>query len=98
MKFVDTRTNSDVIRFFVRPHSTAKIDMPTGTYELRYAYGSTWYGTADLFGSSTRYQKDEEAYPFTSTSTSSTIWTVSFYGTNTGMDSMYVESIGEDEF
>lgn len=98
MKFVDTRTDADVIRFFVRPYSTATVDMPTGTYELRYAYGSTWYGTADLFGSSTRYQKDEEAYPFTSTSTSSTIWTVSFYGTNTGMDSMYVESIGEDEF
>ena len=93
MKFVKVGTNTTVIKFFVRAYSTVEVDMPEGTLELRYAYGSTWYGENNLFGASTRYARDEDSYDFSNYS-----WEISLYTTqNTGM-SMDVESISADEF
>ena len=61
------------IAFFVRANSTAVIDMPTGDLEMRYAYGTTWYGTDDLFGEETRYAWDKALYDFTTESWEITI-------------------------
>ena len=93
MKFVKAGTNTKVITFFVRANSTVEIDMPAGNLELRYAYGSTWYGEKYLFGEETRYAKDEEYYDFTNYN-----WEISLYTTlNTGQ-SMDVEYIGANDF
>ena len=93
MKFVKAGTDTTVITFFVRANSTVTIDMPAGKLELRYAYGSTWYGENKLFGDNTRYAKDEEYYDF-----SNYTWEISLYTTvSTGQD-MDVEYIDADEF
>lgn len=93
MKFVKAGTDTKVITFFVRANSTVTIDMPAGKLELRYAYGSTWYGESKLFGENTMYAKDEEYYDFTNYT-----WEISLYTTiNSGQD-MDVEYIGADEF
>lgn len=93
MKFVKAGTNTTVITFFVRAYSTAVIKMPVGNLELRYAYGSSWYGEKKLFGENTLYAKDEEYYDFNNYS-----WEISINASNHTGTSMDVESIGEDEF
>ena len=93
MKFVKAGTDTKVITFFVRAYSTAEIDMPAGYYELRYAYGSNWYGESKLFGENTRYAKDEEYYDFSVYS-----WEISLYTTNSTGQSMDVEAIDANEF
>ena len=93
MKFVKAGTNTTVITFFVRANSTATIDMPAGYLELKYAYGSTWYGESKLFGDSTRYARDEDYYDFTNYS-----WEISLYTTTSTGQGMDVEYIDADEF
>ena len=93
MKFVKAGTNIKVITFFVRANSTVEIDMPAGNLELKYAYGSTWYGESKLFGADTRYAKDEEYYDFTSYT-----WSITFNTTVNAGETMDVEPINADEF
>ena len=93
MKFVKAGTDTTVITFFVRAYSTAEIDMPAGKLELRYAYGSTWYGQNNLFGESTRYAKDEEYYDFTKYT-----WEITLKTTNNTGQTMDVEPISANEF
>jgi hypothetical protein len=93
MKFVKAGTNIQVITFFVRANSTVEIDMPAGNLELKYAYGSTWYGESKLFGADTRYAKDEEYYDFTSYT-----WSITFNTTVNAGETMDVEPINADEF
>jgi len=40
------------------------IDVPLGTYEVRYAGGETWYGYTYLFGKDTAYSKADETFTF----------------------------------
>lgn len=94
MKFVKAGTDTTVIAFFVRGNSTATIDMPTGTFELRYAYGTDWYGIHKLFGENTRYAKDEEYYEFTRTKN----WSISLYASLDYEQKMDVKNISADEF
>ena len=93
MKFVKAGTNIKVITFFVRANSTVEIDIPAGNLELKYAYGSTWYGESKLFGENTRYAKDEEYYDFTNYS-----WEIAFKPNSNIGGSMDVEPINADDF
>lgn len=93
MKFVEAGTNTSVITFFVCAYSTVEIDMPADNLELRYAYGTTWYGESKLFGDDTRYAKDEEYYNF-----SSFAWEISMYTEISTGQSMDVEYIDQSEF
>jgi hypothetical protein len=56
IKLIDKKTNKVAYEFFVRGSSkklSAKI--ATGTYLLRYACGTKWYGKKDCFGPETEY-------------------------------------------
>ena len=50
VKLVNRYRNTPVMTIFVRSGMTASVDVPLGTYELRYAAGNTWYGNEHLFG------------------------------------------------
>jgi len=43
--------------FYVRGNEEATVNVQDGTYTLKYASGSTWYGQKELFGSRTSYNK-----------------------------------------
>lgn len=45
--------------FFVRAGETGAIEVPSGTYDVHFAQGKTWYGPEDRFGSKTAYGKDD---------------------------------------
>ena len=91
MKFVDS-SGYTVFYFFVRPQSTATMDMGLGTYYLKWAAGKTWYGLGDLFGPDTVYQKDSESWRFES----GKYWTIKMQPITNG--NVHSESIDADEF
>jgi len=49
---------------FVYGGQSAKIDVPLGSFELKYATGDTWYGTKDLFGPNTACSKADKRFDF----------------------------------
>jgi len=64
VKLVDAHTNNPVLTVFVRSGTTAKVDVPLGTYEVRYASGESWYGDDYLFGQDTSYSKADKTFTF----------------------------------
>ena len=64
VKLVDQLTGSDAITFFVRGGQSVELDVPYGTYSLKYASGPTWYGTACLFGRNTTFFEADRTLRF----------------------------------
>jgi hypothetical protein len=64
IKVVDAYSEVSVLALFVRSGRTAQIEVPTGTYRLKYAVGDTWYGQEQLFGPDTRYLEAEDTFTF----------------------------------
>lgn len=52
------------ITIFVRDGASVDLDVPLGSYALKYACGTTWYGTNYLFGPETSYYKAEDRFDF----------------------------------
>lgn len=55
VKLVDWNTGSLIAAFFVRGGETAEIEVPLGSFRMKYAAGTTWYGEDALFGPNTVY-------------------------------------------
>jgi len=65
VKIVDAYTDRELGRFFIRSGETLDIEVPLGSYEIRYASGKTWYGVEYLFGPDTTYSKADSVFHFT---------------------------------
>jgi hypothetical protein len=63
-KLVDYRTGREVIAIFVDGGDSVEVEVPLGTFELRYASGRVWYGREFLFGPDTQYAKGETPLSF----------------------------------
>jgi hypothetical protein len=68
VKLVDARTKAPVLTVFVEGGSTINVDVPLGTYEVRYTCGDSWYGYKYLFGDSGSYSKADGTFAFTRSS------------------------------
>lgn len=64
LKLVDAYTYSPVMTVFVRSGDTVEVEVPLGTYEVRYASGNIWYGYEYLFGPETSYNKADKNFSF----------------------------------
>ena len=64
IKLVDYYTNKTVATIFIRAGENTKVEVPTGSYKIKYATGKTWYGEADLFGHETHYSTSDERLDF----------------------------------
>ena len=64
LKLVDAYTYAPVLTVFVRSGATVDVDVPLGTYEVRYASGESWYGYEYLFGPDTAYSKADQTFTF----------------------------------
>lgn len=64
VKLVDASTHAQILTVFVRSGTTVEIDVPLGTYEVRYASGEHWYGYEYLFGEDTYYSKADKKFAF----------------------------------
>ena len=64
VKLVNLGTQQDLAGYFIRSGDTLDIQVPIGTYEMKYATGKIWYGPAYLFGPETAYSKAESPFTF----------------------------------
>jgi hypothetical protein len=66
IKLSDAKTGKSVLKLYVVGGEPAKIKVPLGSYEVKFASGETWYGDEFLFGPETRYAKCDKQLSFTS--------------------------------
>jgi hypothetical protein len=55
MKIEDWNTKELVAMYFIRRSSVLSIELPLGSYRLKFAQGDKWYGIKYLFGPGTAY-------------------------------------------
>jgi hypothetical protein len=65
LKLVDKATQRDSVGIYVIGGQEIEVDVPLGTYELRYAAGKQWYGYDHRFGPETSYSKSDSTFYFT---------------------------------
>ncbi|WP_299969224.1 hypothetical protein [uncultured Roseobacter sp.] len=54
MKLVDVETNEDALAAYIEAGRFFKVLVPPGTFHLKFASGTRWYGDQKLFGSGQR--------------------------------------------
>lgn len=64
VKLTDASTGVLVMTFFVQGGQSFEAVVPVGTYRVKYATGSTWYGVDFTFGSDTRYSEAVKTFEF----------------------------------
>jgi len=79
VKLADAYSDSDVLTVFVHGGSTVQIDVPLGTYIVKYAAGTKWYGYKHLFGPETSYSKADETFRFERNGYQVTGYTITLY-------------------
>ena len=84
IKLVDQFTKEPCMYLFARSSSTVEIEVPLGSYELRYATGEKWYGLEHLFGSKTTYNKAEDVFQFKETAYQVSGYEVTLYRVSSG--------------
>ncbi len=64
VKIVDATTNQTIIEGYIIGGMTLDINVPLGSYRLKYASGNTWCGKNELFGSKTQYDEAQSTFNF----------------------------------
>lgn len=64
VKLADAFTGALVMTFFVYGGQSFETEVPLGTYRVKYATGSTWYGEDHSFGPDTRYSETDKTFDF----------------------------------
>lgn len=79
LKLVDPRSKAVVVTMFIRDGERLTLDVPLGTFRLRYAAGSTWYGIGDYFGPQTVYSEADDDFRFSRDPNGYSGYTVELY-------------------
>lgn len=64
VKIIDSYTGSEVSSYFIRSGDTLNVDLPVGSYKIKYAYGQNWFGEDKLFGANTIYIQANTVFNF----------------------------------
>ncbi len=96
VRLVDTSSSYQVIKIYIRGGDTFSGRMPIGSYELRYAIGSTWHGEDEAFGSNTLYQKSSEILSFRENDTGYSGYSIKLYKIQNG--NLHTNSIQSADF
>ncbi|MEE0945038.1 MAG: Ig-like domain-containing protein [Clostridia bacterium] len=84
------------VAFYVKSGSSATVNVPTGTYELYYATGETWYGQKYKFGKATSFYKSDNNTILSENSRYYDVVEFTLYAVSNG--NMHTETIDETEF
>ncbi len=78
--------DSDRVKFsvFVHGGKSLYIDVPLGTYTIKYASGDKWYGSNNLFGAETQYFKTETSFDFRTEGNRVSGYTLTLYKVENG--------------
>lgn len=96
VKLYSSITNREVISVFVRGGERTRINVPLGSYQVKYASGDKWYGYEYLFGLSTNYSRAKEVFRFDFDGTQYTGYTITLYQVANG--NLQTESIPKSSF
>ncbi|MDA3922588.1 MAG: hypothetical protein PF501_18220 [Salinisphaera sp.] len=96
VKLEDTGTNENILDVFIRGGSTTRIQVPLGSYILKYAVGKTWYGYNDFFGPDTGYSKADSIFRFSREGNQVRGYTVTLYSVTNG--NLRTSKISPDNF
>ncbi|MBL9077920.1 MAG: DnaJ domain-containing protein [Planctomycetes bacterium] len=95
VKLVDS-TRGTQLTVFIRGGAPLEVDVPLGTYELRYASGATWFGYEFLFGPETSYAKADKSFTFSRSGDSVSGYEVTLYKVRDG--NLHTTEIAADKF
>lgn len=93
---IDREAISNGAMSFLVSAKSAEVDVPLGTYEIYYAYGSDWYGKEYKFGENTEYFKCNEMFEFTADDEMVYGWTLTLYKVSNG--NMSTDEVSKDYF
>jgi hypothetical protein len=79
VKLADYVSHAAVMTVFVRDGSTIRINVPLGTYEMKYAAGRKWYGYEHLFGPTTVCKRADAKLDFIRDGNSVSGYSVTLY-------------------
>lgn len=96
VKLANAATGQDEIELFIHGGRTIEIDIPLGTYTMKYATGQTWYGRDHYFGPNTSYSKASSSFHFTKDYNGYSGYTVTLYKVTNG--NLQTKSISPNEF
>jgi hypothetical protein len=96
VKLEDAYDGSDVMDIFVRGGDTVQVDVPLGTYVVKYASGDTWYGYDYLFGPDTSYSRAESTFAFSQQGYEVSGYTITLYRVVNG--NLSTKTISQAEF
>jgi hypothetical protein len=64
LKLTDLTTGETELTLFVRGGQTVEVPVSPGLYQIKFAWGGTWYGEQDLFGPDTHYKAFDVQFEF----------------------------------
>ncbi len=67
VKVLNWSTHDEVITAFIRGGEPFETLLPVGSYEIRYAAGTSWFGPLLDFGDRAAYSKCDDRFEFTAT-------------------------------
>lgn len=96
VKLDDVTTGQPVLSVFVCGGQTEEINVPLGTYVVKYASGDRWFGYTHLFGPDTQYSKADQTFSFTFDGYQYSGYTVTLYKVQNG--NLSTSKISPDDF
>jgi hypothetical protein len=96
VKLADYYSGQTVMTIFVRGGETVNVDVPLGSYAVKYAAGSKWYGYTYLFGPETGYSKASDMFTFQIEGDHYEGYTITLYEVPNG--NLHTEKIKPEEF
>ena len=65
IKVVDSYSGEVILSCYLPGGISQEIDIPSGTFEIRYTCGTEWFGDRELFGPTGSYAKAQGTFRFT---------------------------------
>lgn len=96
VKLIHLGTNQPAMSIFVRSGETVEVEVPLGTFKVRYASGETWYGDDLLFGPETSYSEADTLFTFEVVGNQVRGFTITLYQVAHG--NLKTKAIGAAEF
>lgn len=64
IKVVDPYNGEVILMYYLPAGVSQEIDVPSGTFEIRWTSGEKWYGDKELFGKNASYAKAQRTFQF----------------------------------
>lgn len=64
VKIVDPYNGEVIMMFYLPAGISQEIDVPSGTFEIRYTSGTEWFGDDEMFGDKGTYAKADQTFCF----------------------------------